>query len=311
MTNNYLLRLGVIGLGRRWRKHYLPALLRLRDRFEVRSLCDQVASRAIRQARRLGCDAAAGPTELLERSDLDAVLLCDSQWYGLWPLEPACRLGKPVFCCGSLEADDAHADSLCQQVRDSRLVVMVELAPRIQPAVQRLRELLDTSLGPARLVLGSLAEPSPRPGRLGGSGIAVLDACTLLLGAVPVSVQEASVESSGLTSMLLDFGNGRAAQLCHYRVPSGRASVRLRVVAERGVAMAELPDRLRWTDATGRHQHTWLRERPVAEVLLEQFHRTVVEKVPPQPSLDDAYRILGWLRTAALSQTEGKRLTLG
>ena len=305
-----LLRVGVIGLGRRWQRDYRPALLKLRERFEVRALCDQVSSRAIREAKRLGCDAAAGPTELLERRDVEALLLLDSQWYGLWPLEPACRLGKPVFCCGSLEAEAAHADALCRKVRDSRLPVMVELAPRAQPALGRLRELLETALGPARLVIGCRAEPAPRPGRLGNGGIAALDACATLFGAEPVSVLETDAGSGGLTSLLLEFGDGRAAQLTRYRAPGSRPSLRLRVVAERGTATAELPGRVRWADAAGRHAQVLSRGRPAGESWLEQFHRAVTEKQEPRPNLEDAHRLLGWLRTAARSRLEGKRLAL-
>ena len=44
-----LLRVGVIGLGRRWRKRYKPALGALRQRFAVRAVCDQVRERAQRE----------------------------------------------------------------------------------------------------------------------------------------------------------------------------------------------------------------------------------------------------------------------
>ena len=45
-----LLRVGIIGLGRRWQKRYRPALLELRDRFEARVLCDEIYQRAINEA---------------------------------------------------------------------------------------------------------------------------------------------------------------------------------------------------------------------------------------------------------------------
>src|SRR6266478_2001490 len=128
MTNP--LRVGVIGLGRRWRKRYRPALLALHDCFRVHALYDQVQQRALGEAERLQCDAAAGITELLERDDLDAVLLLDAQWFGLWPLELACRVGKPVFCCAGFDREDARADAVYQQVQAAKLPVMVEMAPR-------------------------------------------------------------------------------------------------------------------------------------------------------------------------------------
>src|SRR5207237_4199630 len=92
------LRVGVIGLGPRWQRRYKPALLALRRMYEVRVLFDQIPQQATREARRLGCDAVTGITSLLESDDVDAVLLLDSQWFRLWPIEQACRCGKPVFC---------------------------------------------------------------------------------------------------------------------------------------------------------------------------------------------------------------------
>src|SRR5262249_47924567 len=104
-----ILRVGVIGLGRRWQKRYRPALAALGGWVKVSSVCDQVQERALREAKRVSCQAAAGPAQLLEREDVDAVLLPDEQWFGLWPLELACRRNKPVFCGCSLERDEEHA----------------------------------------------------------------------------------------------------------------------------------------------------------------------------------------------------------
>src|SRR5438309_1386478 len=125
-----LLRVGVIGLGRRWRKRYRPALRALRNRFTVLAVYDQVWARAAAEAKRLRCHTAGGPTALLERDDVDALLLPDKQWFGLWPVELASRFGKPVFCACPLESDAAHADAVVRKAEEGRLPVMVEMAPR-------------------------------------------------------------------------------------------------------------------------------------------------------------------------------------
>ena len=93
-----LLRVGVIGLGPRWQKRYKPALLAMRHRFRVALLCDAVPQRALREAKLLGCRAVGGPTALVEDDTVEAILLLDPSWYRLWPLEVACRIGKPVLC---------------------------------------------------------------------------------------------------------------------------------------------------------------------------------------------------------------------
>src|SRR5689334_12805513 len=92
------LGVGIIGLGRHWRRRYAPALRALADLFEVAAVCDQIAQQAAAEGTRLGCPAAAGPSDLIERDDVEAVLLLDLGWPRLWPVERAAAAGKPVFC---------------------------------------------------------------------------------------------------------------------------------------------------------------------------------------------------------------------
>jgi predicted dehydrogenase len=324
------LRVGVIGLGPRWQRRYKPALRALRDCFRLVALCDQVQQRAALEAGRLGCDAALGPTELLTRDDLDAALLLDAQWYRLWPLELACRLGKPAFCCTPLELDEAHADAIVQEARARQVPVLMEQAPRWAPATNRLREVLETGLGPARLLLCDFVQPSreaatlgpgPEPsaaGLLGARGSALVDWCLALLGGEPRTVlasdtgraTDGNADPVGLANVLLECGDGRAVSLTRRRAPRGRRTPYVQVITERGTARADLPNRVSWTDADGRHRDTLAGQRPLGQVLLEQFHRCVRDGQNPGPNLDDAYRVLGWLRTAARSHREGRRLEL-
>src|SRR5262249_56295125 len=106
------LSVGVLGLGPLWRRRYKPALLAQPRRFAVRAVCDPIVYRAALEARQVGAEVFAGPTEMLERAAVEALLLLDTPWYGLWPLELACRFGRPVFCAGGLEQDEAHADDV-------------------------------------------------------------------------------------------------------------------------------------------------------------------------------------------------------
>jgi len=318
-----VLRVGVIGLGRRWRRRYKPALLALRQRFAVRAVYDQVRERAAAEARRLRCPAVAGPAALLERGDVDAVLLLDAQWFGLWPVGLACRFGKPVFCSCPAERDEAYADALVRQVHESRLPVMVEMAPRVAAETTRLREIVATELGPVLRVLcdallparagpalvrekGGTTAASPPPFvaafPLGASGVALLDWCASLLGGEPGRVLATGTD--GGYDMLLDFGDGRGAEIRHRRLGAVRR-LRLEVIAEHGMAVAELPGRLWWTARDGRHVHVMSRRQPTGQVLLERFHQAVTMGLPPEPNLRDAHRALGWLRAAARSRDAG------
>ena len=211
----FRLRIGVIGLGRRWRR-YRPALAGLRDRLVVRAVCDQRPARAERAAREIGCAAAAGPTDLLDRDDVQAVLLLDAQWFGLWPLEQAARMGKPVFCAVSPVCDDAHADDVMRRVREAGLPVMAALAPGFAPAVTRLRNLLTARFGPPRLVRCDWCGSGTRDGfDLPGTRVlpSLMHACAGLIEGEPASVWTTAAEGARLASVLLEFRGGRAAQL--------------------------------------------------------------------------------------------------
>jgi len=304
----------VLGLGARWRKLYGPALHSLHDRFRVRAVCDPVQEWADQEARRLGCVAAAGPTELLQTEDVDALLLLDAPWYRLWPLELACRLGKPVFCALPLELDEAHADALRAQVREDGLVVMMALTPALAPAAGRLRRLLDEQLGPPRSLLCDWAQPGPvqRPAAplLGTAGGAVLDCCLSVFGTAPSGVLATEAPAAGLASVLLEFPDGRAAQIVRRRVPGRRGSLRLQVVAEKGQGTAALPARVSWTDDTGRHRHVLPPPGPAGRLLLERFYRAVAAGGPAEPGLEQAFRTLACLRAIARSRAEGRRVAV-
>jgi predicted dehydrogenase len=306
------LRIGVIGLGPCWRRRYRPALLALGDRFAVAGVCSEVQQEAFREARRLGCAAAVGPTQLLEAEEVEAVLLTGPQWWGLWPLELACRVGKPVLCGVPLERDEAHAEALRQQVQDSKLPVMMAFAPRLAPATARLRALLAGSLGPARGVVCDFLETRPvGGGNCLGIGSGLFDWCAEVLGErQPVGVLAAGTEDGGFRSVLLEFDGGRVAQVTGWRTAGTHRAARLHVVAERGTATAELPGRVRWADAEGRHAQALRGERAPEQVLLEQFHQALREGRPPEPGFEDAYRVLGWLRAAARSRAEGRRVAM-
>jgi predicted dehydrogenase len=245
--------------------------------------------------------------DLLERDDVDAALLLGRQWFGLWPLEHACRVGKPVLCAVPLTADEAHADDLRRRVADVKLPVLAALAPAVAPAVARLGELLAGPLGAARLVRVSAAlPPGGRPALPSPALLPLLHVGATLLGEGPAGVLASGPGPWG--SALLDFPGGRAAQVTLWRAPpDSDTGCRVEVVAERGAATAELPDRLSWRDAAGRHL---LRLRgPGGEAaLLEHFRRALHEGQPPRPDFEGACRAFAWRRAALQSLAEGRRV---
>ncbi len=304
------LRVGVIGLGRRWRR-YRPILTKLRDHVEVRAVHDQILRRAEAEARLLRCTAALGPAELIDRPDIEAVLLLDAQWFGLWPLEHLCHANKPVFCALSPADEDMHADTLRQRIRESNLPVLMALGPLLAPATRLLRELLIHRLGAARLVRADWSMTPARDGAprdLLSSPIVLplLAGCAWLLDDRPRSVWTINGEGDSFLTLVLRFGGGRLAQVTLWTA-AGRAPGRFEVVAESGTATAELPRQLRWRDADGQHGQR-LPPRSVEQSALERFILALRAGQPLRPSFEDAYQALTWLRAAVRSRSEGRRI---
>jgi predicted dehydrogenase len=293
--------IGVIGLGRRWQR-YRVALARLRHQLQVRAVCDQVGRRAEREARQLGCAAAGGPVDLLDRDDVEAVLLLDRQWFGLWPLEYACRQGKPVFCAAPLTGEGAFADRLQALVRASGARVMMALAACAAPSFRRLSELLPQHLGPARFVRVDAfvrTRTAVPPGELLRSSVAVslFQVCRALMGDAPHQVVVQLPAATSFASTVFAFGTGRVAQVNLAAGAAERPGWRIEVRGEKGTALTSGPRALRWSDAAGHHTHR-LARTSLGQSMLEEFLRALRANEPPRPSFDDAYQGLLWQRAA-------------
>lgn len=335
--NQRRVRIGVVGLGRLWEARHKPALAKMKDRFQVVAVYDQVARRAEIEAGQLGCRAAEGLVELIDRPDVDAVYLLTPQWFGLHPLELACDLGKPVYCALPLAGQDEDLARVDALVRSSGVLFMPEFARRSYPTTLRLKELLETRLGPPRMVVGHgrlagfdrYGQPGPSTqiapaSLLVDPGSYLIDWCRHVFEAEPTAVQGwtgsilPGVDGPGpdYLTYLLEFGAAGSAQLStgrYHRAAWGEASrflpqPGLQVFAERGVAWLEMPDRIHWTDAEGVHEERLPLEPTVGELLNEQFHRLVRGDRPMTPNWADALAVARLIETVKRSAREGRRI---
>jgi predicted dehydrogenase len=272
---------------------------------DVGAVCDPSSRRTARIARDLRCDIAETAEDLLDRPDLDALLLLDAPWHGLWTLERACEAGKPVFCAAPLTCDDEHADDLQRKLRERPLLGMTALAGDVLPAVLRVRVLFDKHLGPARLVrvTGSLGKPAPEERRFHTAAwLSAFHLCGELLEGAPETVWSAAPAGSGMANVTFAYPGGRAALVS---LTAGGAGWRIAVQAENGSAVAALPRRLSWKDASGEH----VLRLPAQEIrteMLRRFAESVRAGRQPRPSFDDACRALTWLRAARRSHAENR-----
>ncbi|MCE9632354.1 MAG: Gfo/Idh/MocA family oxidoreductase [Planctomycetia bacterium] len=333
------LRVGIVGLGDQWESRHLPAIRTLADRFEVRGICEQVAHRAERAAAELGTTPVDGFRALAARDDIDAILYLADQWFGATPILAACDNGKAVYSAISLPFAADEAQLLRRRVEESGIAFMAELPRRHAAATVRLKELIATRLGPARMLfchrrvpLSALPASAPARDRRSEARdlIELVDWCRYVAGVEPTSVvavrhaESPGGEVDDYQMMSLDFsqtgrpGDGPLAQIsCGYYMPrvweeavTFRPPPGLQIVCESGIAFIDLPNTLVWFDAAGRHQESLESERPVGEQMLAQFHRMVTSLLRHMSGLDDALRAMQIVQAAERSQAEGLRVRL-
>lgn len=274
---------GVIGVGANWRRRYRPALAALGGLFRVHAVFDPAADWAAATARELGCAVADNLTALMESADVQAVVLTGAGWYGLWPLELACRFGKPFLCA----APAALADPLLEPFAAAAISVphVIDLPGHHGPAFERLQQLLADRLGPPRLVIGECVRPAGRP-RLGTdpTELAVFALAARLFGADPEGPVESAAAARALT-----FGGGRQAVVSSWEsaAPHPGPRLRLRIEATTGQAVFIPPGRLSWVAGPdGRHRtvERWA-DPDTPRLLLEHLAEAVQGGAAPNSPL--------------------------
>ncbi len=291
------LRIGIIGLGQRWPR-YRRALDGLAGELRAVAVHDPSPDRCERAAHELRAEPVGGVVELIERPDVEALLFTGGAWYGLWPLEQAARAGKPTLCAASPTEDEATLAALRGTVHQSSGIGVA-----LWPALTRLRESLADrlreSLGSPLFVQMSWTrrrEPAQEGDVLAApEPLALLRECADLFGSAPEDLT--ALGTPELTSVILRFGQARAAQLTLWSGPAARTGCRVQVQAEGGAAWAELPRGVGWQDEYGRHHHE-LPAVPAEWVALARFAQAVREGAAPACSLGAACQALDWLRLA-------------
>ena len=282
----------------------------LDDRFDVRAVFADVPKLAENCASEFQADPVDGYRALVNRNDIDAVIVLKHSWHGWLPLLAACEAGKAVYCAGNVDFDPVCDARVRDSVDQSGVAFMMEFPRRFAPATLRLKELIATRLGNPRLIFchsrlqGEHGNP-PEPA--GGDPanrelIGLIDWCRYVVGREPKSVtsighlaadpqskypteyRSISMEFEGVPAKGGTSGRGPVtAQLSCGSYISGhwkeavafRPPAAMHICCERGVAFIDLPSNLVWFDEAGRHLESLETELPVGERLLQHFHRAV------------------------------------
>ncbi len=322
------LRLGLLGLSNDWRSRHLPALRVLQERFEVAGVYCSVSSFADTVAREFGAQKFDGFRELIRRQDIDAVMVLDTHWNGILPIQAACDYGKAVYCGSEIDLAAGEAQLLREQVDRAGIAFMAEFPRRYAPASIRLKELLATKLGAPQLLFCHR--------RLTSEGIRgksllyradrelmeLMDWCSFIVGRPIRSVQcaqhlagsysgapagepdyrslsvDLSAQESPLGTTVAQISCGTYFPNAWSEAVNFRPPASVQVCCEKGLVFVDLPNQLVWFDEAGRHQETLDAEVPVGQLLLNQFHRSITSLVRKMGDLEDVYLNLKALEAA-------------
>lgn len=299
---------GIIGLGPTWESRYLPVLRKLRNRVRVRAVYDPVFCRAQHAAVELESDVSEGIHSLVQRRDLRAVLILDSNWQSTYAIKAACDSGKAVYLGGKMPLNLPLLDHLHQHLSSRGIETMAEFPWRYVPCTTRLKELMVTRLGPVKSIrISSATGNTQRPIE---TSIGLIDLCQYLVGTSPEKIESThegesrvyrlsfrkSKQSIEAASAEIEMHTARNTDC------SDEDSLLGEIICEHGSARIRNQSELTWRNGTDAAVEVLTTDRSEIEVMLDHFCRRVVGALVPIPSLDDTCRVLQWLQNA--SQTE-------
>jgi predicted dehydrogenase len=307
-----MLQIGLIGLGPEWQHRFRPALERLSKRLQVRSVYATAESQAEQAAAELECDVAPGVVALIEREDVRAVLILETDWRADVPIWIACQLGTPAFLAARL-ANRFYRTDLQRRAADAGVTLMPGLGHRYTPATSRLKELIATQLG--RPLAIEIVAGSPNQGPDDGADpraaardvfAAAIDWCINLVGTLPAAILPINGSAGTAQQYDVEFrrpsagGDAARARIQIQRetlleVSTNSASTnpvfqQVRIQCAKGEAVLEQPCTINWEVEGERVAESLTSDRSDVEVMLDHFTRRVLGGLIPVPTLEDVQR---------------------
>lgn len=296
------LRIGVLGLGGRWPR-YRTALLTSPREIRLVALYDSSLERAEQEAKELNCISISGVLELLERSDVDAILVPGQLWHGLWSVEQGVRFAKPILLDQGSLKDKVDLQTIPPCSPSS---IHVAFWPKLTLLAEEVICRMEQALGEVHFLQITHTHPQ-RDALSSPSLLALLHLSAKLFDDLPQSVSAACVGAS--LQITLIFPRMRIAQLTFWRHVHSLPGCRLHVEAERGSLRAELPSRLEWLDGDGRHMLELPRTQP-ERLTLYRFVQAVRKQSEPSCGLFEITQALHWREMVQRSIEFGKPLDL-
>jgi predicted dehydrogenase len=223
----------ILGLGR-WGQTLVNAVQGKSDKIKiVAGLTRTLSDEAKAFAKGHGFSLTKNYEELLQRGDVDAVIVASPHSMHAKQVQQAAAAGKQVFCEKPFTLNRETAEQSVKACRDAGVVLAVAHNRRFFPAYQDLQKLVQTgALGEILHIEGNHSgfsglnrnEGSWRSdlnesplGSMAGKGLHVIDAMIGLAGPVQrvnaISTRKVTSANDDTTTLMLEFGEGTRGYL--------------------------------------------------------------------------------------------------
>ena len=158
------LRVGLIGAGRIGRLH-AEHLARHIPRAELAVVADSNETSAAECARQCGISrTVSDPKDVLERHDVDAVVICSPTDTHARLIEAAAGAGKPVFCEKPIALDPDEIDRALSAVARAGVLLQIGFNRRFDAEYARVRRAIQSGeIGEVHLLHLISRDPAPPP----------------------------------------------------------------------------------------------------------------------------------------------------
>jgi myo-inositol 2-dehydrogenase/D-chiro-inositol 1-dehydrogenase len=153
-----MLRVAVLGAGRIGKIH--AANVAMNRNAKLVAVADPFGDAASSLANLLSCEASQDSIPLIERDDVDAVVIGTPTDTHVSLMLHAVRLGKAVLCEKPIDLDIAKADAALHEIEGLNGRVMLAFNRRFDPSAQQLRQTIDAgTIGEVRQVIITSRDP--------------------------------------------------------------------------------------------------------------------------------------------------------
>jgi predicted dehydrogenase len=340
------IRLGMIGCGNIAASAHLPAVAMLPGMVQLVAVADVRESAAQEAAAPFGADFYTDYRRILERKDIDMVVVTTPEFLHREQVVAAAEAGKHILCEKPMASSMADADAMILACERAGVRLMVGHSRRFTTKYQEIRRLVDSgAIGDVRIIRENERRSRPPLGQSGSYwnpnhwtgdpkvsvGVALTNAIHetdlfgWFAGSEPVRVfaEHKSTRAGGLVpdfiSITATFANGvqASAEVNNFLPPGHPAYHQFEIYGTKGAIRAKDHDQqslVRFRDQGADFPHTYeslLHFQDAYALELSQFVTALHQDLPVPLPASEARAALRLALTAVESAKTGKAIEMG